>query len=437
MAISERIEVMRQKRVFVLVVMYFFLMWHTPGEAQSVDSLQLPSLLEEAVRRNPDLEAARKRWQASLAKIPQAGALPDPIVSLNLLNVPITTFAFDQEAMTGKQIAFTQKFPFPGKLGLKENIARENAAVMEAQVAELRNQLIKNVKYTFYELCLIDKSIVTVEKTMQALKEFVRVTETRYSVGTGLQQDVLRAQVELSKMIDQRIKLRQKREALEARLNVLLNRPVGSPVPLSPQLQFIPYNVTLDSLKRLADTHRPLLQAWQSVIRQNQQQVRLARKNYLPDFSITLGYSQRDRLQNGGIGADFFTGKLNIQVPLYFWRKQRKQVEETRFNLSSVEQKYQQVRNQVYGVLDKSLQDIQQYTRLLNLFQTGIIPQASQSLQSALAGYQTDKVDFLTLITNQINLFNFELDYYRVLSGYYKALADLEAATGIEITGVK
>ncbi len=420
-------------------VYFAILMLGVPGLfAQSSDSaLVLNVLIKEAIQNNPDLRAAERRWQASLARIPQAGALPDPVVSLNLLNVPITTFAFDQEAMTGKQIAFTQKFPFPGKLGLKENIARENAAVMEAQVAELRNQLIKNVKYTFYELCLIDKSIVTVEKTMRALKEFVRVTETRYSVGSGLQQDVLRAQVELSKMIDKRIQLRQKREALEARLNVLLNRPVGSPVPLSPQLRFVPYNATLDSLKHLADSHRPLLQAWQSVIRQNRQQVRLARKNYLPDFSITLGYSQRDRLKNGGIGADFFTGKLNIQVPLYFWRKQRKQVEETRFNLSSVEQKYQQVRNQVYGVLDKSLQDIQQYARLLNLFQTGIIPQAAQSLQSALAGYQTDKVDFLTLITNQINLFNFELDYYRVLSGYYKSLADLEAATGIEITGVK
>lgn len=426
------------RKVRFAVYFAILLLWFPGLFAQPSDSaLVLNVLIKEAIQNNPDLRAAERRWQASLAKIPQAGALPDPVVSLNLLNVPITTFAFDQEAMTGKQIAFTQKFPFPGKLGLKENIARENAAVMEAQVAELRNQLIKNVKHTFYELCLIDKSIVTVEKTMRALKEFVRVTETRYSVGSGLQQDVLRAQVELSKMIDKRIQLRQKREALEARLNVLLNRPVGSPVPLSPQLRFIPYDVTLDSLKRLADTHRPLLQAWQSVIRQNQQQVRLARKNYLPDFSITLGYSQRDRLKNGGIGADFFTGKLNIQLPLYFWRKQRKQVEESRFNLSSVEQKYQQVRNQVYGVLDKSLQDIQQYARLLNLFRTGIIPQASQSLQSALAGYQTDKVDFLTLITNQINLFNFELDYYRVLSEYYKSLANLEAATGTEITGVK
>ena len=406
--------------------------------AQTSDStMALDELIQEALQNNPDLQSAEKRWQASLAKIPQAGALPDPTLSLNLLNVPVTTFVFDQEAMTGKQIALTQKFPFPGKLGLRENIARENAAVMKAQYQELENQLVKNVKITFYELCLIDKSIETVDKNTQALKEFVRVTETRYSVGTGLQQDVLRAQVELSKMIDQRIKLRQKRETLEAQLNMLLNRPPGSPVPPSPELAYVPFTHTLASLQALADRHRPLLMAWQSVIKQTEQKVRLARKNYFPDFSLTLGYTQRNQLQNGAGGADFLTGKLNIQVPLYFWRKQRKQVEETRFNLSSIQHKYQQIQNQVYATLDKTLENIVQYARLIDLFRTGIIPQASQSLQSAVAGYQTDKVDFLTLLTNQINLFNFELDYYRLLSEYYKSLAELEAGTGIELIKVK
>ncbi|RMF58173.1 MAG: TolC family protein [Calditrichaeota bacterium] len=404
--------------------------------AQDENKLVLSEIIQEALQRNPDLQAAEKRYQAALAKIPQAGALPDPMLSLNVLNLPVKTFVFDQEPMSGKQIAFTQKFPFPGKLGVKENIARENAAVLEAQVSELKNQLIRQVKIVFYELCLVDKSIETVDKNTRALEEFVRITETRYSVGKGLQQDVLRAQVELSKMLDQRIKLRQKRETLEARLNILLNREVGTPVPPSPKLSFIPFSTSLDSLQRLSEQHRPLLQAWQAVIRENEQKVRLARKGYLPDFSLTLGYTQRDVLQNGAGGADFFTGKVNIQLPLYFWRKQRKQVEETRYMLSSFQQKYQQVRNEVFGSLDKSLEDVHQYARLINLFQTGIIPQAMQSLQSAMAGYQTDKVDFLTLITNQINLFNFELDYYRVLSGYYKALADMEAATGVELVTV-
>ncbi|RMH84633.1 MAG: TolC family protein [Calditrichaeota bacterium] len=398
--------------------------------AQSSSLLELRELIQEALANNPDLRAAEQRWQASLARIPQAGALPDPTLSFNLLNLPTNSFVFNQEAMTGKQVALMQMFPFPGKLGIKTDIARAGAAIQKAQYEELRNQLIKNVKTTFYSLYLVDRSIDIVEKTTDALKEFVRITETRYTVGTGLQQDVLRAQVELSRMIDRSIKLRQKREALEARLNALLNRPAGSPVARTPELEFVPLSLGLDTLQALAQEYRPLLKAWQAALRQSEEQIRLAKKEYFPDFTLTLAYTQRELLQNGMGGADFLTGKVGLRIPLYFWRKQRKRVEETRLMASATRHQYQQVLNQVYADLDRLQEDVAQYARLVDLFRTGIIPQAIQSLQSALAGYQTDKVDFLTLITNQINLFNFELDYYRVLSEYYKALAELEAATG-------
>jgi outer membrane protein TolC len=119
-----------------------------------------------------------------------------------------------------------------------------------------------------------------------------------------------------------------------------------------------------------------------------------------------------------------------MNVPLYFWRKQNKKVEENQFAKISSQEKYDDIKNQVYSELDKVLNDMEKNKRLVELFQTGIIPQASQSLKSAISGYQTDKVDFLTLLSNQINLFNFEQDYYRVLSDYYISIAKLEAAVG-------
>lgn len=402
----------------------------SPLLAQEPEIMHLNDLIAEGLRNNPDLKSTEDQWQAALARVPQAGALPDPTVSFNLLNVPVSTFAFDQEPMTGKQVALMQMFPFPGKQGTMENIAREAAAVKEGQHEELRNQLVKNIRITYYNIFLINKSIETVEKNTAALGEFVKIAETKYSVGKGLQQDVLRAQVELSRMLDKRIQLDKKRDALRARLNQLLNRPAASPLGPVDELQLIPYDKSLAELQQMATSMRPLLKTWQSTIRQSDEQLHLARKGYLPDFGLTLAYSQRDLLKNGAGGADFFTAMLNVKVPFYFWRKQRKQVEETQVMKSATEQKYRQVLNSVFEEIDRNLSEVQNDARLAELFKTGIIPQAAQSLQSAIAGYQTDKVDFLTLITNQINLFNFELDYYRIVCEYNIALAELEAAVG-------
>lgn len=422
----------------MLVITVILLSGREPAVSQTTDTtVALPALINEALENNPNLQSAMKSWMASKSRIPQAGALPDPIISFRVLNLPTNSLDFNQEAMTGKQIAFSQNIPFPGKLGLKTRIAREGAQMARARFAETRIQLIHQVKNAYYDLYLVDKTIATVKKNISAFQQFVKIAETKYSVGKGLQQDVLRSQVELSKMMDRLIRAQQKRETVAARINALLNRPAGSSVGKPAELAFDSLSTSLDSLKALADKNRPLFEAWRARIRQSQESVHLARKNYWPDFGFTLAYTQREPLLNGGKGYDFLSGIVNLKVPLYFWRKQKRKVEETRSTFRSADDAFRDVRNRVYAKLDQSLSDLGKNARLLELFRTGIIPQASQSLQSALVGYQTDKIDFLTLINNQINLFNFELDYYRILSEYYKTIAALEAETGVQLVPAK
>lgn len=402
--------------------------------AQPVDTtLQLSELIEEALGNNPQLLSSQKAWLSETARVPQAGALPDPVISFNLINLPVNSFDFDREPMTGKQIAIMQMFPFPGKQGLREDIARENATVAELRYLELSSQLIQKVKVAYYSLFFSDKAIEITLKNSEVLQEFAQIAETKYSVGTGLQQDVLRAQVELSKMTDRLINLQQTRDASEAKLNTLLNRPANSPIATLEKLTYKDLPLDFESLTLLADEHRPLLKAWDAMVRQSTQKINLARKEYWPDFSLGLAYSQRELLKNGTGGADFISGMFSAKIPLYFWRKQRKQVEESKYKQISVQDQSREVRNQVFSSLEITLSDVKKNSRLIDLFETGIIPQAAQSLQAAIAGYQTDKVDFLTLLNNQINLFNFEQDYYRVLSDYFKGIAMLEAQTGTQI----
>ncbi len=419
------------KNIFIINIILNFIFFHSNGFSRTTENvLLLEDLIKKAVEQNPQLQSFYSVILADSVKIPQSGALPDPILSLNILNLPTNSFAFDREPMTGKQIALKQIFPFPGKLNLKEKISKEDVAISKANYNEYRNLMIKDLKVEYYDLFFIDKAIEITDKNQRLLQEFAKIAETKYAVGKGLQQDVLKAQVELSKMIDKLIQLEQKRKVKQAQINTILNQSVNSPLGEPVEPEFIIFEKTLDTLQNLARSNRPLLMAWEVARKQSNLKVDLAKKDYWPDFSIFLAYTQRDELRNGNPGYDFLSGGISLNIPLYSGSKQSKKVAETRYSKSMIDERYRQVLNQVFFELENKLTSVEKNVKLVELFKTRIIPQASQSVESALIGYQTDKVDFLTLINNQITLFNYQIDYYRVLSDYHKDIASIEFVTG-------
>lgn len=402
--------------------------------SSSIFSQNQPGLLDtfikEALQNNPEYLSAKENLSSAKLQIPQAGALPDPSLGFAVANLPINSFDFNQEPMTGKKLSLMQMFPFPGKLGLKEDIAASQAKAIGFQVEELRNNLIKNVKITYYNLFFAEKSLDIVEKNKALLRQFIKVAETKYSVGKGLQQDVLKAQVEFSKLNDKIISLKQKRNKFAFQLNKLLNRDMKTPIQKLPEIEKSEINISLEDLQESGAEHRPLLKSWSAMIEKTQSANKLAKKGYLPDFSLGVAYTQRDDLLSGKTMYDFFSAEVKLNLPLYFYKKQSKKVAETTLLISSAEQKFASIKNEVFFQIENSLTELQKYEQLIDLYKTGIIPQASQSLNSAMSGYQVDKVDFLTLINNQMTLFIYELEYYRVLTELEKTLAQLEAAVG-------
>ena len=386
--------------------------------------------MAEALQNNPRLQSFYLSAKADSFNVPQAGALPDPMLSLNLLNLPVNSFAFDQEPMTGKQIALKQTFPFPGKQGLKEKISGEKANLSRAGYEEFRNQLIRDVSINFYDLFYIDRAIETTQRNQDLLREFVKIAETKYAVGKGLQQDVLKAQVELSRMTEKLITLKQKRQVVQTALNTTLNRPDGSKLGQAEEIGYKKIDLNIDSLQQRASEQRPYLNGWQAMRRQSDMRVGLAKKDYWPDFSVFVAYTQREELQMGGNGVDFLSGGISFDIPLYFWQKQDNMVEESTYNKLAVEQRYMNEFNQVKQELENYYTSSIKNTQLMELYKSGIIPQASQALESAMTGYQTGKVDFLSLISSQMTLFNYQLEYYQALSDYNKDIARLEFAVG-------
>ncbi len=403
-------------------------------QAQPADStLVLDELIQKVVTQNPELQSSHEDWKAGETRISQQQALPDPTLGLNLMNMPVNSFAFDQEPMTGKQISLMQAFPFPGKRNLKGEIAKSESEMYLQQHRELKNQLIKQIRQAYYDLYYIDRALATVNHNRERLTEFVEIAETRYSVGNGLQQDVMRAQVALSKMIDKELKLQQQRESTQARINSLINEPANAPLGKATAPEIKSNNTSLDSLLQIAKQESPLLASWKTVVQRSEQQVDLALKDRYPDFSVGVAYTQRNQLKNGMKGYDFLSAMVNIKLPLYHNRKQDQNVQQHRINRSSMEYRYQNAERSLEQRLQQTLSDVQKNQRLVDLYATGIIPQAEESLESSLEGYQNDKVDFLSLLDSEMTLFQFRLDYHRFLADYHKAVAELNALTGAEI----
>jgi len=384
----------------------------------------LSSLIEEALDNNPRIKQFQSSWQAAQAVVPQAGAWMDPRVNLSLMNLPVRSIDLGLEPMTGKQFQVMQQIPFPGITGLKEDISEQSALQAEYSFEDVRNNILYSLKTAYYSLFYIDKAIEITEKNKTLIEDFIRIAESKYATGRGLQQDVLKSQVELSKLIERLIVLRRMRSTAQARINTLLNRDTRTPIRKLAKVTEKPFEYSVEELQEMALSRRPIIQALDAGVKKAQLSHELAKKDYWPSFNLGLGYSQREDRR------DFISGMFSISLPVFAGRKQSKRVEQTRLEINAATERYNTVKNDIYYEVADLYSRIEQNTELLPLFAEGIIPQASQSLKSAIAGYQVNKVDFLTLLNNQLTLFNYEIDYYRVLSEYRQQISRLEWVVG-------
>jgi cobalt-zinc-cadmium efflux system outer membrane protein len=410
------------------ICLSFFIPLSVPSPAQE---LILDSLITEALRANPDLQAAKLRYEAFEAKVPQVGSLPDPAFKATASNLPIDSRSFDETPMSGVELMLTQKVPFPGKLGLAKKTTRNLAQKTKQDYQSTKNFILSELRQNYYQLYLLQKSIKITERNKLLIEDFARIASIKYSVGKGIQQDVLKAQVEVSKMIDKLISLEEMREALEAKINVLLNRNPQDLLGQVSDLSFRELTYSEEELQSLAVETNPHLRGKSFLVNASRSAYDLARREYWPDFTLSASYRIRDEVKMDPVmGEDFFSASAAINIPLYFWSKQKKKVQEKALSLESSRQEYENVKNNVKFMVSKLFYSLDKFRKEIELYQMAILPQARQSLESARSGYQVDKVDFLTLLNNQVTLFNYEIAYHQALSSYFKTIARLEEMVG-------
>ena len=404
------------------------------NQAEVSEIITVETAVDLAVANNPGLDDLRQRAAAAAAVPSQVGSLPDPRIGVGAGNVPVDTFSLDQEPMTQLQIGVTQVFPFPGKLGLRRGIAESQAAAATESVQEGRLRLVRDVRSTWWDLFYLDRATDTIAHNIDLLRQLVEIARTKYEVGRGLQQDVLLAQVELSRLHDMAIQIKGMRATASARLNALLDRPEPSPVILPSTADApLPHLPAQEALEAEADRSRASIAQAQYELDAARSAQELAHKEYFPEFGVSVNYGFRQgNNTDGSPRSDMASVMLNFSVPVFASSKQDQLVAQRRAESAARAKALAETRNRVEAEIATSVANYVQSRDELTLLETGIIPQTRQAVESMLAGYQVSKVDFLTLIRTQVTLYDYELQRWRAQSKAQQALAMLSAAVGRE-----
>ena len=290
----------------------------------------LKQLVEEALRRNPEILAAQKRVEAARQRPDRESALPDPMFSMGYSSAgkPWPLAGIGREPTANAGVMISQEIPAPGKTRLRGAMAQREADAQFQDYQQVKLSVVARLKQAWHRLHHSYAMADLLERNRDLLRKFLRVAEARYAVGKGMQQDLFRAQTQLSVLETRLERLRQERRSREAEINELLFRALDTPVPRPPQPGVLEFRLPLEDLNAAARENSPLLRRDEKMIQRAELAVNLARKDYYPDYTVSGGY-----FNMGGM-PDMYQFRVDVKLPLWFARKQRAGVAEQSHLLS-------------------------------------------------------------------------------------------------------
>lgn len=396
-----------------------------PSLAASAEDLK--QLVAEALESNPEIQSAARRYASMRWKPAQAAALPDPTLSAGYQSTgsprPFAGIGRDPVANAG--FSFTQEFPAPGKRKLRGEVALKEVEAEREQMESVRLSVIARVKQAYHRLHHTYASAGVLERNRDVLRRILELAEARYAAGRAPQPEVFKLQTQLSVVETRLEQLVRERRMREAELSALLNRPPGSriapPEPPEPAALITP----LAELEARVRDRAPAVVREQKLIERSDAAIRLAGRNFIPDMAVSGGYF------NMGSMADMYMFRLDVKLPIY--RKklhaevagQTEALAESRHNLEAARRALEYRVEEDYAIAQSAV-------KLIRLYESTVVPQATHALESALAGYQTGSGELASVLTNSITILEFELAIHEEMEKFFSALARMEEATGGE-----
>ena len=392
----------------------------------SVAPVSLRDLVHEAEQNNPEIAAAANGYTASTQVARQASALPETQVTVQQLSVgsprPFAGYTNSEFAYIG--LGISQEIPYPGKRGLRAQVANREADVRRIEIESVRRAVIDKLKAAYFRLAYLQQTLSILERNDQLLKDVEQIVESHYRVGKGNQQEVLKAQLQHTKILQEITMHHREVGQLEAQLKQLLNRPQSNPDIQTEPLAARPLTRSGSELLALVKEQNPSVQVQQAMVAKTESQVALAKKESRPDFGIQYMYENTDRKFR-----DYYVATFSVTLP----NRSRRKAE-----LAEAQANQEQANKQLEAEVQRRMAEVQdQYVvaqtsaEQLKIYSDGLIPQSNATFQSALAAYQANRQDFQTLLGSFMDVLNLQLDYQRELADHEVALARLETLTGV------
>src|SRR5260370_21263350 len=388
----------------------------------------LSALIEEAQQKNPEIRAMTHSYEAAGHMAKAAGALPDTQVMVQQLNVgsprPFAGYTNSDFAYIGLGVA--QEFPWPGKRKLRQEAAGLQAQAMSAQTEAVSRTVVEQLKIAYYRLAYLQHTLTILLRDDKLLSEMEQIAESRYRVGKGNQQEVLKAQLQHTRIL-QEINMHHREVAeQQAQIKRLLGRPQDSPDVVTEPLRERPLPPDSVELLRQAGERNPEVAALKAVADRADTRIELSRSELRPDFGVEYMYQNTDRKFR-----DYYMATFTVTLPNRGRRRAElaQAMEEQKAAGAALDAETQRRRAEAH----EQYEIAQLSSEQLKIYREGLMPQAEATFRSAMAGYESNRQDFETLLSSFRDVLDFEEQYQKELSDHESALARLESLTGVTL----
>ena len=394
----------------------------------AVTPLSLEQAEQIALQANPEIRVAERKVAITEAHIPGAGALEDPSLMYRAWQVPLAQPWNYNAAMNMFMIG--QSFLGPGKQPLRSQVATDAVSVTKAELEAKKREIATQVRKAFYDLLRSSDELRVHDEQVAIARQGFEAARIKYSVGRVPQQDVLKAQVALTKLIEHLIMLQQDADLSRATLNTLLGRNPDSPLQVVGQYAATAQIPAVAEIQQLAVQRRPELLASTAALKQAEDEAALARKQYTPDFSANVGYMLTP---SGSRFRNNYMIEGSVTLPWLNRRKHDSEINEAQAAVAERQADLEATRLVVFRQIQQAVIRANSAQRLVDLYQNSLRPQSEATLRSTVIAYENDRTDVLNLLESQNTTLDVDYAYFHFLAEFEQRMAELELAVGAPI----
>ena len=381
-----------------------------------------------ALEENPEIHVAARRVAMAEAHIPAAGALDDPQFMYRGWQVPLK-HPWDYNAAQN-MLMISQALPGPGKRGLETGIAKTGVQAEKAALQTTQLRVRVEVRKAFYDLLLAQDELHIHDQHVAIARQAIEAARIKYTTGKVPQQDMLKAQLALTRLAEHMIRFDHDASVARAHLNTLLGRDPTLLISLRGDFQVDQALPSTQDLEKLALQSRPDLLGAQIAADKSRQERALAKKAYVPDFTVSAGYML---MPSGSDPRNNYMIEGAVSLPWLNHRKHDADIAEAAANVTDEEAELAAMRNEAFGQIEEALADARAAQRLAAIYQSSLRPQADATLHAAVIAYENNQTELLDLLDSQMTVIDIDLSWRQAMGDFSARIADLEMAVGVPI----